>query len=173
MNRTVSVCIAILGTVVGLRGQEVRPPKPFPPDIVDPTFTVKGVGDKIVTLSLSDVAKLPQQTVKAADHGIQTSFDGVLLADVLGKVDLPTGEKFHKTAVSYYLTVEGRDGYRAVYAWAELDPTFLDKPVYLVTKRDGKLLSDKDGPFQVVAPGEKRGARWVRQVMSLEIRQAN
>lgn len=88
-------------------------------------------------------------------------------------VDLPAGEKFHSTAASYYLTAEGRDGYRAVFAWAELDSTFMDKAVYVVTKRDGKPLTEKDGPFQLVVPGEKRNARWVRQLTALRIRQGS
>jgi hypothetical protein len=40
-------------------------------------------------------------------------------------------------------------------------------------KWDGTALSDKDGPFQLVVPGEKRAARWVRQVTALKIRRAN
>jgi hypothetical protein len=71
------------------------------------------------------------------------------------------------------MLVEAKDGYRATFAWAELDSTFMDKAVYVVTNRDGKLLSEKDGPFQLVVPGEKRSARWVRQVPALRIRQAN
>jgi hypothetical protein len=50
---------------------------------------------------------------------------------------------------------------------------FMDKPVYVVTTRDGKPLSDHDGPFQLVVPGEKRPSRWVRQVTALRVRQAN
>ena len=49
----------------------------------------------------------------------------------------------------------------------------MEKSVYVVTRRDSKPLSEKDGPFQLVVPGEKRSARWVRQVTSLKIRQAN
>jgi hypothetical protein len=137
------------------------------------TLTVRGVGGNSVTLSGSDLAQLPQQTVKTADHGTPVTFEGVLLRDVLARVDLPVGEKFHSTAASYYLLVEAKDGYRAVYAWAELDAGFMDKAVYLMTKRDGKPLSAKDGPFQLVAPGEKRSARWVRQVERLTVKQAN
>jgi hypothetical protein len=44
--------------------------------------------------------------------------------------------------------VEAKDGYRAVFAWAELDLLFMEKPIYLVTKRDGKPLSEEDGPFE-------------------------
>jgi hypothetical protein len=49
----------------------------------------------------------------------------------------------------------------------------MDKSVYVVTMRDGKPLSEMEGPFRLVAPGEKRAARWVRQVTALSIRQAN
>jgi DMSO/TMAO reductase YedYZ molybdopterin-dependent catalytic subunit len=137
------------------------------------TLVVRGVGGKSVTLSAADLAKLPQQTVKTTDHGTPATFEGVLLTDVLAKVDLPTGDKYHSTAASYYLLVDARDGYRAVFAWAELDSGFMDKAVYVVTKKDGQPLPDAAGPFQLVAPGEKRAARWVRQVTALTVKQAN
>jgi hypothetical protein len=136
-------------------------------------LTVQGVSGKTVTLSGADLAKLPPRTVKAEDHGAPATYEGVSLSDVLANVDLPTGEKYHSTAASYFLLVEARDGYRAVFAWAELDPSFMDKSIYVVLRRDGKLLPDKLGPLQLVAPGEKRGARWVRQVKALSIKQAN
>jgi hypothetical protein len=79
----------------------------------------------------------------------------VLLTDLLPQIAIPTGEKFHSTAASYYLVTEGRDRYRAVFAWTELDPSFQGKAVYVVTKRNGKSLSDDDGPFELVVPGEK------------------
>ena len=136
-------------------------------------LTVQGVSGKTVMLFAADLAKLPQKMVKTEDHGAPATFEGVLLSDVLANIDLPTGEKFHATAASYYLLVEASDGYKAVFAWAELDPSFMDKAVYVVLRRDGKPLSDKTGPLQLVAPGEKRGARWVRQVKALRIKQAN
>ena len=122
-------------------------------------LTVQGVGGRAVTLSLADISKLPRQSVKAADHGATVSFEGVLLTDVLAKVDLPAGEKFHSTAASYYLLVEARDGYRAVFAWAELDATFMDKAVYVVTKREGKPLAEKDGPLGVWWRRARKGLR--------------
>jgi hypothetical protein len=69
--------------------------------------------------------------------------------------------------------VEAQDGYKAVFAWAELDATFMDKSIYVITRRDGKPLSEKDGPLQLIVPGEKRAARSVRQLTSLRIRQGN
>jgi hypothetical protein len=72
-----------------------------------------------------------------------------------------------------YLLVEAADGYRAVFALQELDPGFTDRKIYLVTQRDGKPLSAKEGPFRIVYPDEKRPARWVRQVTALRIRPAD
>lgn len=119
--------------------------------------------------SNSELALLQQRTIRAIDHGTPVAFQGVLLTDVLANVATPTGEKFHSTAASYYLVAEGRDGYRAVFAWTELDPSFQDKAVYVVTKRNGKPLSDDDGPFELVVPGEKGNARWVRQLSALRV----
>ena len=140
---------------------------------VPAALTVQGITGTTATLSDSDLSKLPQQTVKVTDHGTPATFEGVLLTDVLAKVDLPVGENFHSTGASYFMVAEAKDGSRAVFAWAELDASFMDKSVYVVTKRDGKPLSEKDGPFQLLVPGEKRSARWVRQVTALKIRQAN
>jgi len=180
MNRTASTCVLLLAAVVGLHaqgiptlpGQGKREPI-FPPEIVPPAFAVTGIEGTTVSVTAWDLSKLPQKTVKVTDHGTAVTFEGVLLSDVLSKVALPTGEKFHATAASYYMVVSAKDGYRATFAWAELDSTFMDKAVYVVTKRDGKPLPEKDGPFELVAPGEKRAGRWVRQVTELEILRAN
>ena len=67
------------------------------------------------------------------------------------------------------LLVEAADGYRAVIALPELDPGFTDKQTLLAFLRDGKPLRDKEGPYRIVIPDEKRMARWVRQVTALKI----
>jgi hypothetical protein len=145
----------------------------FPPDIVPPVLTVTGVSGKSVPLVAVTLAKLPQQTIHVTDHDTPVTFQGVRLSDVLALVDLPVGDKFHSSAASYYLQAEAADGYRAVFSWAELDPGIAEKPVYLVLKRDGKELADKEGPFELVVPGEKRNARWVRQLQALRILKAH
>ncbi len=39
----------------------------------------------------------------------------------------------------------------------------------LRTKRDGKPLDAKESPLRIVAPGDNRAARWVRQVTVLRL----
>ena len=67
------------------------------------------------------------------------------------------------------LLVEATDGYRVVIALPELDPAFTDKQIVLAFLKDGKPLDDKEGPYRIVIPDEKRMARWVRQVTRLKI----
>lgn len=138
-----------------------------------PSLLVDGGNGKTVTLTAADLAGLPQHKIDATDHGTAASFDGVLLSDILAKVDMPSGEKMRGKLMSLYLLVEAADGYRVVFALPELDAAFTDRKVYLATRRDGKALSDKEGPFRIVVPDDKRPARWVRQVTALKIRQAN
>jgi hypothetical protein len=130
---------------------------------------VSGPADIGATLSASDIANLPDQTIRTTDHGTPVTFQGVLLSDVLAKVSGPTGETFNKTVASYYLIAEAHDGYKAVFTWAEIDPTFTDRRVYVVTKREGNPLTAKDGPYELIVPGEKRNSRWVRQLKLLRI----
>ncbi len=138
-----------------------------------PSVIVDGGNGKTVTLTAADLAKLPQQTIDASEHGNHAKFAGVLLSDVLAKVEAPAGEKLRGKSLAQYLLVEAADGYRAVFALAEFDAGFTDRKVYLVTERDGKPLNEKEGPFRIVYPDEKRPARWVRQVTALRIKQAN
>jgi hypothetical protein len=67
------------------------------------------------------------------------------------------------------LLVEAADGYRVVFALAEIDPAFATREIILADKRDGKALDAKEGPLRIVAPGDKRPARWVRQVVTLRL----
>ena len=143
----------------------------LPPSAIcqNAALRVEGLSGSSAEFSNADLSKLPRQSVKTSDHGVPVMFDGVLVSDVLARVQTPTGEPFKSTAASYYVAVEARDGYQAVFSWAEIDPSFTDPKVYLVTMRDGQLLSGKDGPFELVVPGEKRNSRWVHQVKTLRV----
>ena len=67
------------------------------------------------------------------------------------------------------LLVEAADNYKVVFALAEFDPDFTSREIVLADKRDGKPLDAKEGPWRVIVPGDKRPARWIRQVTSFKI----
>ena len=55
-----------------------------------------------------------------------------------------------------------------VIAWfSRLDSGIVDSEVLVADTTDGAPLRDKLGPFRLVAPHEKRPARWVRMLKSL------
>ena len=71
--------------------------------------------------------------------------------------------------LAFCLLVEADDGYRVVIALPEIDPAFTNKQILLAFLRDGKPLDEKEGPYRIVIPDEKRMARSVRQVTTLKI----
>jgi DMSO/TMAO reductase YedYZ molybdopterin-dependent catalytic subunit len=124
-------------------------------------------------LSAEDLERLPRASVHTKDHeGRDVAYSGVALAEVLRLAGVPTGAELKGAALAKYAVVGAADGYRAVFALPELSPDFTDVVVLLADRRDGKPLSSSEGPLRLVVPGDKRQARWVRQVVSLTVRSA-
>jgi hypothetical protein len=57
------------------------------------------------------------------------------------------------------------------FGLAEFDPGFTDRISILADRQAGAPLTAEEAPFQLILTGEKRAARWVRQVASIEIRE--
>jgi DMSO/TMAO reductase YedYZ molybdopterin-dependent catalytic subunit len=146
---------------------------PAPADLDKATakaLRVHGEVAKPLELTPADLADLPRQAVTAKAHdGRESKYEGVSLHDVLRKAALPAGNELRGKAVAMYVIVEAADGYQALFALPELDPAFTDRVILLADHRDGQPLDARTGPFQIVVPGEKKHARWVRQVTGLRI----
>ncbi len=134
---------------------------------------VRGEVSRPLTLTASEFARLPRRTVRALGHDrVESQFEGVPLVEILARAGVPVGKDLRGPAMALYLVVEASDGYRAVFALAELDPAFSERLILLADRRDGRPLPDPAGPLQVIVPGEKKHARWVRQVLRLRIGRA-
>ena len=115
-------------------------------------------------LNRADLEVLPHVKVTASEHGSPSvRFEGVTLKSVLEKAGVTFGESMKGKRLTNCLVVEAADGHQAVIALPELDPTFTGKQTVLAFLRDGKPLSEKEGPYRIVIPDEKRIARWVRR----------
>ena len=121
------------------------------------------------SLIAAQISNLPHVIVKVIDHDTPAQFEGVSLASVLSAGSIQLGDKLRGPRMADVLIVEAADGYKAVFALAEVDPAFAVREIILADKRDGKPLNSKEGPFRIIAPGDKRSARWVRQVTALRI----
>jgi DMSO/TMAO reductase YedYZ molybdopterin-dependent catalytic subunit len=136
------------------------------------SLKVTSEGGSPVTLTAADLAAMPQRTVTASSHDQTGTYRGVPLRDILTKAGVPAGADLRGPALATYVVVTGADGYRAVFALAELDPLFTDRVVLLALQKDGGALAENARPFQVIVPGELRPARWVRQVVSMTVQTA-
>lgn len=132
-------------------------------------LTVQILDAKPVVLARTDLEALSHVKVTTTASGASAIFEGVALEAVLEKAGVEFGEALKKKRLASCLLVEAADGYRVVIALPELDPAFTDKQFVLAFLKDGKVLDEKEGPYRIVIPEEKRMARWVRQVTTLKI----
>jgi DMSO/TMAO reductase YedYZ molybdopterin-dependent catalytic subunit len=132
---------------------------------------IKGAVPHPLTLTRSNLAAMPRTKLTVTDpHSKQTNaYEGVLVSEILARAGAPQGEHLRGKALATSVVVEATDGYRVVYAIAELDPGTSSQNVLLADTMDGKPLPDGLGPFRLIAPADKRPARWVRMVKSLTI----
>ncbi|HEY2394751.1 MAG TPA: hypothetical protein VGH81_02050 [Rudaea sp.] len=164
-------CAAVLGVVCAIAsaGTPVGDASRTPPAA---SVKVSGEDGKSQDFEVAALARLPQHNVHAEAHGKAVDCSGPNVIDLLGAVGAPNGEALRGKGLALYVRVSAADGYRAVFALAELDPVFRSDVPIVAASCDGKALDPKDGPFRLVIPGEKRPARWVRQVTAVDLLRA-
>lgn len=123
----------------------------------------------MVPLDAATLAALPRQSARGSAHGQALDCEGVALVDLLRATGAMPAEPLRGAQLTGYVRVEARDGYRALFSLAELDPTLGGGTVYLVDRCNGVALGDDSGPLRLLAPGEARPARWVRQVDAITV----
>lgn len=151
--------LTLLATLLGLRAFAA-----------EPALKVIGPG-KTLTFSAAEFAALPQTTLKLAEQHDQPArtYTGVALREILTRAGAPLGEKLRGSALLTGVIVRCRDNYAVLYALAEFDEAFSPRTIILADREDGQILPPSAAPFRIVAPGDKRGARSAKQVVSLEI----
>lgn len=65
--------------------------------------------------------------------------------------------------------VTGRDGYAIAFSVGEISPDFGNTLIMVALSVDGKPLRADEG-LRLMVPGDKRGARSVRDVVKIELR---
>jgi DMSO/TMAO reductase YedYZ molybdopterin-dependent catalytic subunit len=137
-------------------------------------FKVGGAVSTALTVNIDDLKKLPRKTLRVENaHAKKTEvYEGVPLEALLQKAGVPQGEQIRGAAMATYVLVEAADDYRVVFSLAELDSSFQDSEVLMADTMDGAPLAPDQGPFKLVAPHEKRPARWVKMVRSVTVGRA-
>jgi DMSO/TMAO reductase YedYZ molybdopterin-dependent catalytic subunit len=149
------------------------PQQSAPPKATTGPTEIKVSGDVTTPLELTaaDLKALPRTKVPVENTTSKKTqvYEGVLVEDLLKKAGAPLGSHLSGPAMASYVLVEAADNYRVIFSLAELDSGFLDSNVLLADTLDGGPLAPEQGPFKLVAPHEKRPARWVKMVKSITV----
>ena len=168
MRRFLLVAMLALLTAFAARTQDARPPKPS----TGPTdFKIAGAVATPLDLTVADLKAMPRKTltVNNAHSGKTEVYEGVLVEDLLKKAGVPQGEALRGQAMATCVLVEAADNYRVVFAIEEFNSSFMDSDIIVADTMDGAPIPGALGPFRLVAPHEKRPARWVEMVKSLTV----
>jgi len=133
-------------------------------------LTVTAPG-KTITFTLAEFQALPHVELDAYDahEKKQHHYSGVPIRALLTQAGVPSGEAVRGPVLREAVVSHAADGYAIIYALAEFDEAFSDRTILLVDREDGQPLPEGSGPLRIIAPGDKRPARWARMVTSLEV----
>ena len=159
----------VLSVCCALPAQDAKPSTDSTPQ----TSLVLSDEHASVTFTPADFRALPHVslTVHNGHTDASETYSGVPLATLLAKVNAPLGKDLRGKAMASYLVATGSDGYSVVLSLAEVDPDFHQGQVLVADTRDGQPLG-KNGPFQLIVTDDKRPARWVHNLQSIEVRSA-
>lgn len=121
----------------------------------------------------TDLQALPRKRLTVTDDkGARVTYEGVPVIELLRRAGVPLGKQLRGGQLRLYVIVEASDGYQVVFALPEFDPDFTDRVIILADHRNGHALVSPEGPFRLIVDGEKRHARWVREVITFDVEQA-
>ncbi len=134
-------------------------------------LTIGGDVEKRLSLTREDLLHMPRKTLKVMNphENKEETYEGVSLPELLKLAGVPRGAQLRGAAMATYVQADASDGYRVVFSLAELDADFQDSDVIVADTMNGAPLDDKIGPFRLVAPHDKRPARWIKMLQSLTV----
>jgi hypothetical protein len=134
------------------------------------SVTISGDGITPINITKAMFADMKQVVVMAKAHDEKVHrYSGVTIADLLIKAGIMLGDSAKSKTINSYIIVTAADNYKAIYTIPEIDPLFATRSIILSNRADKRPLATEDGPFQIIVPGEKKHARWVRQVTGIQV----
>ena len=125
-------------------------------------------GGKSAEWTPATLSALPHTTLTVYNEHIKANqaYSGVQLIALLAPLGI--AEKPHGKDFKFFVVAEGADGYKVVYSIAEVTPDVHEATVIVADTLDGKPLG-ASGPLQLVLTGDKRPARWVRNLANIHV----
>ena len=167
-TRMIATCVAVVATIVTF-SSPVLAQAPASAAGAPATLSVGGDVPHPLSLTPADIKAMPRTTVTVTEEGREVNYEGVLVGEILKRAEAPVGRDLTGQAVATYVLAKAKDGYQVVFSLPELDPAFTSNDIIVADTIDGKPLFDYQGPLRIVAPHDKRGARSIRMVQSIDV----
>jgi len=162
------ICVGVAATLVTWRSAAAQQMA---------TLKISGEVASELTLTIDDLKKLSQRHIDDLRSIEQDGrreeqarkYVGVLLKDVLDRAKLvETQPRGLRRSV---VIATARDGYKAIFSWAELYLSPVGDGALVAYERDGAPLLDDEGPLALVSLKDTRpGPRHVKWLQSIEVR---
>jgi hypothetical protein len=170
MTRRLAVVVLVTAALFGSLG--TLQAQAAPSATAGAVLTLRGLDGRDRVVSPADLARLTRRDTTVSAHEVSGRYSGVALSDLLLLVGAPLGDSLRGRSLATFVTIEASDGYRVLFSIAELDSRFTDRVVILADAKDGRPLPASEGPYRLIVPGEKRPARWARQVVRISLGRA-
>lgn len=115
-----------------------------------------------------DIPEFIVQCTLNGQHGAPRRLRGTRLAPLISQAEPAFAERtdFKRVAV----VAEARDGYRALFSWAELFNTLVGDGVFLVFDCAQAPLGEATGPFALISLHDKiSGPRFMRGLVAVDL----
>jgi DMSO/TMAO reductase YedYZ molybdopterin-dependent catalytic subunit len=171
MSRKIAAFAPVLLVAILAQPFPSTPKTPEQTAAVPAELRISGAVSRPLVLTVADLKKMPRKSISVVNphEKKKETYEGVLLEEILRSAGVPQDEQLRGRAMATYVIAEAEDGYRVVFSLAELDSGILESEVIVADTMDGAPLVAQQGPFRLVAPHEKRPARWVRMLKSITV----
>jgi hypothetical protein len=99
-------------------------------------------------------------------------FSGALTWSLLEDAGLVLDPAINEHVLRKIVVARDAEGYGVVIAAGELEPRFLNAPFIVAMRDERGELSPSDGGLRLIPPHDRAGARHVKGIVSLEVRDA-
>jgi DMSO/TMAO reductase YedYZ molybdopterin-dependent catalytic subunit len=124
-----------------------------------------------ITVVIDALQRLPHvEVTTTAPESKPVRWSGVRLQSLLeARFATPAGDKLGGGWLAAAVRCTGADGRQVVFTLAELNQTLGHLEVLVADQQDGKPLPAADGPLRLVVPSDARDARWLRQLVRIDM----
>jgi hypothetical protein len=147
--------------------QTTEPIKPPVPPSKNVNLSFEG---KTVTLSLTDLVNMPNQVTvhvhNAHRGGIEETYSGPLLSDVLAKIGLTATRENQPLILHSVIVATGTDHYYVLYSGGEVE--YSTGKVIVAVMKAG-LPDSEGGLIQLINTDDAKPMRWVHGLMGLSV----